>query len=186
MRRGGRYSSRPLGAREADGSAPSTDLVQPSRSLRLTPRTAPRLDSAPSPVLRRSVPSTLETLSSVPLFANLNARQLRKVARSAIEDRYEAGAVIVREGGHAETLFVIVEGTAKVIRRGRTVARLSAGMFFGEMSMISGRPRVATVAAETPMRCLVLYHDALRCLVAEDPRMAWSLLTTLAGRISDD
>lgn len=132
------------------------------------------------------MPSALETLSSVPLFANLNARQLRKVARSAIEDRYEAGAVIVREGGHAETLFVIVEGTAKVIRKGRTVARLSPGAFFGEMSMINARPRVASVVAETPMRCLVLYHDALRRLVIDDPRMAWGLLTTLAGRISDD
>jgi CRP/FNR family transcriptional regulator, cyclic AMP receptor protein len=132
------------------------------------------------------VPSALETLSSVPLFANLNARQLRKVARSAIEDRYEAGALIVREGGHTETLFVIVDGTAKVIRKGRTVARLSAGEFFGEMSMIDGRSRVASVVAETPMCCLVLYHDALRRLVIDDSRMAWSLLTTLAGRISED
>ena len=130
--------------------------------------------------------SALETLSRVPLFANLSARQLRKVARSAIEDRYEAGAVIVREGGHAETLFVIVEGTAKVIRRGRTIARLSAGEFFCEMSMIAARPRVASVVAESSLRCLVLYHDSLRRLVIDDPRLAWSLLVTLAGRINED
>jgi CRP-like cAMP-binding protein len=132
------------------------------------------------------VPTALESLSAVPLFANLNARQLKKVAGSAIEDRYEAGDVIVREGGQTETLFVIVEGTAKIIRKGRTVARRSPGEFFGEISMIDARPRAASVVADTPMRCLVLYHDGLRKLVIDDPQMAWSLLTTLAGRVRDD
>jgi CRP-like cAMP-binding protein len=132
------------------------------------------------------VPTALESLSTVPLFANLNARQLKKVARTATEDHYEAGDVIVREGGQTETLFVIVEGTAKVIRKGRTVARRSAGEFFGEISMIDARPRVASVVADTPMRCLVLYHDGLRKLVIDDPQMAWCLLTTLAGRVRDD
>jgi CRP-like cAMP-binding protein len=132
------------------------------------------------------VPTALEALSSVPLFAGLNARQLRKVARTAIEDRYDAGDVIVREGGQTETLFVIVEGTAKIVRKGRTVARRSSGEFFGEISMIDARPRVASVVADTPMRCLVLYHDGLRKLVIDDPQMAWSLLTTLAGRVRGD
>jgi CRP-like cAMP-binding protein len=132
------------------------------------------------------VPTPLESLSSVPLFANLNARQLKKVARTAIEDRYDAGDVIVQEGGQTETLFVILEGTAKVVRKGRTVARRSSGEFFGEVSMIDARPRVASVVADTPMRCLVLYHDGLRKLVIDDPQMAWSLLTTLAGRVRDE
>ena len=128
----------------------------------------------------------MEFLSSVPLFADLNSRQLRKVARSAVEDDYEPGDVIVREGGRTETLFVIVEGTAKVIKKGRTVARRSSGEFFGEISMIDARARVASVVAETPMRCLVLYHEDLRKLVLNDPQMAWSLLTTLAARLRDD
>ena len=132
------------------------------------------------------MPTTLESLSTVPLFAGLNARQLKKVARNAIEDRYEAGEVIVQEGGQTETLFVIVEGTAKITRKGRTVARRSSGEFFGEISMIDQRPRTASVVADTPMRCLVLYHDGLRKLVIEDPQMAWSLLKTLAGRVRDD
>ena len=90
---------------------------------------------------------------------------------------------MVREGGLTRTLFVIVEGTAKVIRNERTVARRSAGDVIGEISMIDLRPRAATVIAETPMVCLVLEHDDVRTLVMEDPRMAWSLLETIAGRL---
>ena len=131
------------------------------------------------------MPSAVESLSSVPLFANLSARQLRKLAQSATEDRYEAGDVIVREGGHTETLFVVLEGTANVVKEGRTVARRVPSELFGEISMIDGRPRTASVVADTPVRCLVLYHDGLRKLVSEDPQMAWTLLQTLAGRLRD-
>jgi CRP/FNR family transcriptional regulator, cyclic AMP receptor protein len=131
------------------------------------------------------MPSALESLSHVPLFANLTARQMRKVARTASEDSYAAGSSIVVEGGRTETLFVILEGTARIIRNGRTVARRNAGEFFGEISMIDGRRRAASVVADTPMRCLVLYHEGLRKLVMEDPGMAWSLLLTLAGRVRD-
>jgi CRP/FNR family transcriptional regulator, cyclic AMP receptor protein len=131
------------------------------------------------------MPSPLESLSGVPLFANLTARQMRKVARTASEDSYAEGSSIVVEGGRTETLFVILEGTARIIRNGRTVARRNAGEFFGEISMIDGRRRAASVVADTPMRCLVLYHEGLRKLVMEDPGMAWSLLLTLAGRVRD-
>ena len=131
------------------------------------------------------MPSAFESLSSVPLFANLSARQVRKIARSTNEDRYEAGDTIVREGGHTATLFVILEGTAKVVRKGRVIARRIPGEFFGEISMIDERPRLASVVADTPMRCLVLHHDGLRKLVMDDPRMAWSLLLTLAGRLRE-
>jgi CRP/FNR family cyclic AMP-dependent transcriptional regulator len=129
--------------------------------------------------------SPLESLSRVPLFASLTARQLRKVVRTSSEDSYAAGSSIVLEGGRTETLFVILEGTARITRNGRTVARRNAGEFFGEISMIDGRRRAASVVADTPMRCLVLYHDGLRKLVMDDPRMAWSLLLTLAGRVRD-
>jgi CRP-like cAMP-binding protein len=129
------------------------------------------------------MPSAFETLSNVPLFENLSARQQRRVARNTTESRYEAGDVIVREGGHTETLFVILDGAAKVIRKGRTIARLGPGEFFGEISLIDGRPRVATVVADSPVRCLVLEHDGLRKLLLDDPHMAWSLLQTLASRL---
>jgi CRP/FNR family transcriptional regulator, cyclic AMP receptor protein len=110
---------------------------------------------------------------------------MRKLIHGASEDSYAAGSPIVREGGRTETLFVVLEGTAKIIRNGRTIAWRNPGEFFGEISMIDGRRRAASVVAETPMRCLVLYHDVLRGLVMDDPRMGWSLLLTLAGRVRD-
>jgi CRP/FNR family cyclic AMP-dependent transcriptional regulator len=130
--------------------------------------------------------SETELLARIPLFADLSARQIRKVLKRSNEDRYEADDVIVSEGGRTQTLFVILEGTARVVQGERTVARRSAGEFVGEVSMIDGRRRSASVIAETPVRCLVLYHDDLRELVAGDPQMAWSLLQTLAGRLRED
>jgi CRP-like cAMP-binding protein len=131
------------------------------------------------------MPTAIESLSGIPLFANLSPRHLRKILKSSSENRFEAGEVIVREGGRTQTLFIILEGTAIVVRNERTIARRSAGEFFGEVSMIDLRPRAATVTAETDVRCLVLYHDDLRKLVLGDPQVAWSLLQTLAGRLRD-
>jgi CRP-like cAMP-binding protein len=131
------------------------------------------------------MPTASESLARIPLFANLSDRQLRKIAKRASEHRYDAGTVMVREGGRTQTLFVIVEGTAKVIRNERTISRRSAGDVFGEISMIDLRPRAATVTAETAMVCLVLEHDDVRTLVMEDPQIAWSLLQTLAARLRD-
>ena len=129
--------------------------------------------------------TALESVSALPLFANLSGRQLRKIAKTTTEVEFEPGDIIVREGGRTETLFVIVEGTVKVVRGERTVARRSAGDFFGEISMIDLRPRAASVIAETPIRCLMLYHNDLRKLAMSDPHVAWSLLQSLAGRVRD-
>jgi len=138
-----------------------------------------------SKALRASPPtSNWKYLSEIPLFSSLSERRLRKLARQSSEDEYESGDVIVREGGRTDTLFVILEGSAKVVRKGRTIARRGQGEYFGEISMIDGR-RSASVVAETSMRCLVLYHNDLRKLVLDDPAMAWELLKTLATRVRD-
>jgi CRP-like cAMP-binding protein len=129
------------------------------------------------------MPPATDVLSGIPLFSHLSMRQLRKLARSVVEHRYDAGTTIVREGGRTETLFVVLEGDAKVVRNGRTISRRRPGEFFGEIAVIDGRPRAATVVAETPLRCLVLERDALRRLVMSDPRVAWALLESLATRL---
>jgi len=130
------------------------------------------------------MPPNWKYLSEIPLFSTLSERRLRKLAGEATEDAYEAGDVIVREDGRTQTMFVILEGSAKVVRKGRTIAHRREGEYFGEISMIDGR-RVASVVAETPMRCLILYHDDLRRLLLDDPSMAWELLKTLASRVRD-
>jgi CRP-like cAMP-binding protein len=103
--------------------------------------------------------------------------------KGTVEDRYEPGTMIVREGGRTETMFVVLEGSARVERDGETISRREPGEFFGEISMIDGRPRAASVIAETPMRCVVLSQEALRELIRSDPQVAWSLLQSLATRL---
>ena len=126
-----------------------------------------------------------DMLASIPLFAHLSSRQLRRIASSTNEDIYKAGDVIINEGGRSQSMFVIVEGTASVVRDGETLAQRSPGEFFGELSLID-RPRAASVVADTPMRCLVLEHEVLRDIAMSDPQVAWSLLKTLASRLRDD
>lgn len=124
-----------------------------------------------------------ESLSTIPLFAHLSARQLRKLVRSVVEHRYEPGTEVVREGGRTATLFVVLEGSATVVRGDRTISRRGPGEYFGEISLIDGRPRAASVIAETPMRCLVLEQDSLRALLKSEPPVAWALLESLASRL---
>jgi CRP/FNR family transcriptional regulator, cyclic AMP receptor protein len=131
------------------------------------------------------VDERIQALSMIPIFANLSERQLRKVLRGANEDRYDEGTVIVRQGGRTETMFVILEGDARVVRDGRTIAHRSAGDFFGEITVIDGRPRAGTVIAETPIRCLVLSRQQLQAMVMGEPRAAWAMLESLASRIRE-
>jgi len=127
--------------------------------------------------------SGADALSTIPLFSHLPSRQLRKLLRSTVEHRYDPDTTIVREGSRTATLFVVLEGSAKVVRSGRTISHRGPGEFFGEIAMIDGRPRAASVIAETPMRCLVLHQDALRKLLMTEPQVAWAMLESLATRL---
>jgi CRP/FNR family cyclic AMP-dependent transcriptional regulator len=127
----------------------------------------------------------LEALSKIPLFTNLSGHHLRKLLRSATVDHYEEGVTIVRQGGRTETMFVILEGEATIIRDGRTIAKRSKGDYFGEISVIDGRPRTGTVVADTPLHCLVFYRAQLKEIVLQEPDSAWSMLEALASRIRE-
>jgi hypothetical protein len=122
-------------------------------------------------------------LGGDPALSHLSKRELRKLAQNVVEDRYEAGTTIVRQGGTTSTLFVVLEGEAKVVREGRTISRRRPGEFFGEIALIDGRARAASVVAETPMRCLVLHQESLRRLLTSDPAVAWAMLQSLAIRL---
>ena len=128
----------------------------------------------------------LELLAQVPLFAGSSKRQLRGILEWTKEYRYKPGATIVQEGARGKELFVLLEGKATVSRNGKTVTRLAAGDFFGEMSVIDGRPRTATVVADEPVDCLVLKQADFRALLEGDPSMAWNLLGAFAARLRTD
>jgi CRP-like cAMP-binding protein len=124
-----------------------------------------------------------EALARAPLFASLSKRHLRSLARATAISTYAEGAEIVREGTSGGGFFVILDGRAKVVRENRTLARLSTGDFFGEISLLDGDPRTATVTTETEVACLSLAgRDFLRVLDRE-PRLGRTMLRELARRI---
>ena len=127
--------------------------------------------------------TTPEALSQIPLFSHLSSRQLRKLRRSTVEQRYDADTMIVRQHSRTTTLFVLLEGSVKIVRDGRTISRRDPGEYFGEIALIDGRPRAASVIAESPVRCLALQQDELRKLLMTDPDVSWSLLQSLATRL---
>jgi CRP-like cAMP-binding protein len=128
----------------------------------------------------------LELLASVPLFAGSTKRQLRGILDWTKEYRYEPGSTIVQEGAKGDELFVLLDGKASVSRDGKMLTRLTAGDSFGEMTVIDGRPRTATVIADGPVDCLALKQKDFKALLEGDPTLAWNLLGSLTARIRLD
>jgi CRP/FNR family transcriptional regulator, cyclic AMP receptor protein len=127
--------------------------------------------------------SAADALASVPLFSHLSGRSRRKLQRGAVEHRYDPDTTIVRERGRTPLLFVVLDGSVKVVRNGRTISRRREGEYFGEISLIDGRPSSASVISETPVRCLVLDQESVRKFLAAEPRASWALLESLASRL---
>lgn len=128
----------------------------------------------------------LGPVAKIPLFARVPKRHLRMIFKRMSEYTYEDGVTILKDGHPGEVLFVLLEGEARVVRGGRTVARLRAGDFFGEIAVLDRRPRTASVVAASPVRCLTLHRDDLRDVAAAEPTVAWALLEELASRFRGD
>jgi CRP-like cAMP-binding protein len=128
---------------------------------------------------------TAIALGGVPLFAGFSKRDLGRLAVETDELSFAPGEVVVEEGTLGETLFVVLSGQAKVVRGGRTVARILPGDFFGELSAIDGGPRSATVAAETPLVVLRLFRHTLARVLRAEPQLALKILDTMVRRIRE-
>ncbi len=129
--------------------------------------------------------SKLEYLEEIPLFSPFSKRDLQKIARASDEITVEAGRVIVEEGSTGHECYVILEGTATVRRRGRRVATLETGSQFGELALLDGGPRTATVTADTDMVLLVLGQREFLGVLDEVPGLAQKILASLATRLRD-
>ena len=125
-------------------------------------------------------------LSGVPLFAGLSKRHLRKIAKVAKTSAFSPGRPIVREGSPGNTFFVILEGRARVVSEGAAsvaLAELGQGDFFGELALLDGGPRSATVVATTRVEALRLSRTAFRRLVVEEPELGLRVMEDLARRL---
>jgi CRP/FNR family transcriptional regulator, cyclic AMP receptor protein len=122
-------------------------------------------------------------LAGVPLFAGISRKHLRRLASEADEQVFAAGQIIVEEGMPGETLYVVLEGQAKVVRKKRKVGQVIPGDFFGELSAIDGKARTASVVAETPMRLLRLFRHTLVEMVTTEPGFSVKVLDGMVARV---
>ena len=125
----------------------------------------------------------IDMLGSMPLFQGVDAEDLGGIADRTVEVDYAGGGVIVREGEIGTGFFVIVSGSVRVVRDGETVITLGRGEFFGELSVLDRRPRIAQVVAAEPTTCLALASWDLEAVIAEQPRVALAMLRVLAERL---
>ncbi|HXF56733.1 MAG TPA: cyclic nucleotide-binding domain-containing protein [Actinomycetota bacterium] len=125
----------------------------------------------------------VDMLARVPIFSSLSRRELQAIARQGKEVRHGEGAVLAREGDAGLGFFLILEGEARVTVKGRFRRTLGPGDFFGEISLLDGGPRTATVTAATPVRLLGIAQWAFKRLVDQHPSMASKMLRAMASRL---
>jgi flavin reductase (DIM6/NTAB) family NADH-FMN oxidoreductase RutF len=125
-------------------------------------------------------------LGRAPVFSSLPPEILAAITSGGVERTFEPGEFVVREGDPGDELFVILDGDARVERKGNLLATFGPGEFFGEIAVIDGRPRSADVVAATRLRTLAISRDLIREALAHQPRAAWAMLETLAARLRDD
>ena len=124
-----------------------------------------------------------QALADVPLFSGLSRRHLKHVAALSEEQRFDEGATLAEEGKPGDTFYVLLEGEARVERGGRKIARLLPGDFFGEIALIDGGPRTASVVAETPIETLTIHRKRFQKMLEEDPSIVAGMLEELSRRL---
>jgi NTE family protein len=126
----------------------------------------------------------IDVLARNPLFEGLDAAALDELEQAMRSQTFAAGDVICRAGEPGDSLFVVVEGFARVMLADQDVARLRRGDVIGEMSLVSGEPRSATVVAAVPTTALELSRDEVAALIAKQPRILENLSRILSVRLA--
>jgi CRP-like cAMP-binding protein len=138
-----------------------------------------------APVNRRNFErEAVSLLEQVPLFAGLSRRQLGRVASVAEHKHFLANAPLVSVGGPGDAFYVILDGEAQVELPAGPVP-LTAGSFFGEMAIIDGSPRSATVSAVTDIVVLAIPRAKFLALLESEPKVTLAVLMTLAQRLRE-
>jgi CRP/FNR family transcriptional regulator/CRP/FNR family cyclic AMP-dependent transcriptional regulator len=141
------------------------------------------LRSSVSPGYRVSRDEKIRHLEKVPILAECTQRQLRAVAALSKVVEMPAGSVLMRAGEPGDEFFMIIDGAAMVEISPRKRRRMGPGEFLGEMSLLDGEPRSATVRAETDIRLLVVVRRHFQGLLTEVPELTVKILGTLSRRI---
>jgi CRP/FNR family transcriptional regulator, cyclic AMP receptor protein len=128
----------------------------------------------------------IDLIKRVPLFDHLSRRDLDRIASIADEIDLPEGKELTREGKPGREFFVLVEGEADVRKRNRRINQLGPGDFFGEIALVTNRPRTATVVAKTPVRALVVTARDFKRVLDQQPEIHGKILSAVVARLSPD
>ncbi|HET6868623.1 MAG TPA: Crp/Fnr family transcriptional regulator [Solirubrobacteraceae bacterium] len=131
---------------------------------------------------------TIALLSRVPVFSTLSGEDLVHVAQVAMTRQFEAGAVVFREGDEGSTCYIVRTGRARAIRehpdgRSITLAHFDPGDIFGEMAMLDGERRSATVEATEDTEAIAILSADMHRLLREHPDISVKLIAALGQRL---
>jgi CRP/FNR family cyclic AMP-dependent transcriptional regulator len=132
------------------------------------------------PLVRNSEPIRVP---DAPLFFGCNGRELRQLSRLGTTLTVDAGSTLTPEGELGQEFFVVADGEAVCSVRGTSKARFNRGHFFGEMALLDGGPRTATVTAETPMNLWVYSATEFQAMLDCSPAIRHRLLVEMARRL---
>jgi CRP/FNR family transcriptional regulator, cyclic AMP receptor protein len=126
---------------------------------------------------------SVDVLKKVPLFAGLDDRELEQIAGSMRERKFSAGDTVTAEGAGGAGFFVVESGEAEVTVDGAPRGTIGAGDYFGEIALLTGSDRTATITAKTDMQCWGMTPWDFRPLVESNSAIAWKLLTAMADKL---
>jgi CRP/FNR family transcriptional regulator, cyclic AMP receptor protein len=127
----------------------------------------------------------VEALANIDLFSGLPRRDLERVADMTKELNFATGQAITEEGEPGGRFYVLVDGQADVVIGDDVVNTLRAGDSFGEISLIDGKPRTATIVARSTVRTLALSSWNFRPMLKEQPAIAEAVLLQLCRRLRE-
>lgn len=125
----------------------------------------------------------LEHLGAVPLFERLGQRELQRLGQLADEIEVGVGEVLAEQGRVGHDFFIVLDGHVTVLAGDKPIAHLGRGDFFGEIALLDGRPRTATVRADGITRLLVLAHREFHSLMDEFPDVRAAVMAAVANRL---
>jgi CRP/FNR family cyclic AMP-dependent transcriptional regulator len=142
-------------------------------------------DQPPGEFMTLSLDRRSSLLASCQLFRGIDADGIQALADHATQVEFPAGGVIARQGEIGTGFFVVIDGRVRVIRDGEVIATLGPGDFFGELSVLDGRPRNAMVSAEVATTCLALASWDFEAVLLAQPRLTLAILRGVAQRLRE-
>jgi len=126
-----------------------------------------------------------DALADIPLFSSLSNKERQELARHVDEAPIRSGAVLTKQGAPGDAFYLIVDGKADVIKNGTKIARLGPGDAVGEMALLDGEPRSATVMMTTDGTVLTMPRREFKAVLHDIPGISSKMLIALSLRLRE-